>query len=91
MHVTVSKLVAMTIAVVYVIVSFVIGGFAAALTCLILQIPALCLIGFADDLSEFTGYVGKGGSIDQSSPEFLIAGFGWILLIGFPIFVYYNS
>ncbi|MDV6034720.1 MAG: hypothetical protein F9B45_32435 [Phycisphaera sp. RhM] len=88
---TVPKIMALTFAAIYVAVSTVIGGFPAAVTCAILQLPAIGLICFADGLSDFTGYVGKGGTVDQSSPEFLIAGFGWILLIGLPCFVYFNS
>lgn len=73
----------------YVTVAGIISGPSAVAPVLILLLPALALIWFADELSEFTGFVGNGRQIDRSSPAFIIAGFGWTALIGFPLFVHY--
>jgi hypothetical protein len=45
---------------------------------------ALVLIVFAAQIDEFTfGTSGRGYTINARTPPFLIAGFGWVLLIGF--------
>ena len=91
MVITLSKIVALCLVIVYTAISVFMAGFAAIPGMMILLIPPLGLIWFAEALSEMTGYVGKGGTINQSSPEFLIAAFGWLVLIGLPIYVYYAS
>ena len=91
MVITVSKIVALCLALIYTAIAVAMTGFAAIPGMMILLVPPLGLIWFAEDLSEFTGYVGKGGTIDQSSPEFLIAAFGWLVLIGLPIYMFYSS
>ncbi|MCS7470907.1 hypothetical protein NZK35_29995 [Stieleria sp. ICT_E10.1] len=89
--ITISKIVALSLAVIYTAIAVAMAGPAAIPGMLILLVPPLGLIWFADELSEFTGYVGKGGTIDQSSPEFLIAAFGWLVLFGLPIYLFYAS
>ena len=91
MVITLSKIVALCLALIYSGIAIAMSGFAVIPGMMILLIPPLGLIWFAEDLSEMTGYVGKGGTIDQSSPEFLIAAFGWLVLIGLPIYMYCYS
>lgn len=91
MPITLSKIAALCLVIVYTSISVFMAGFVAIPGMMILLVPPLGLIWFAEDLSEFTGYVGKGGTIDQSSPEFLIAAFGWLVLLGLPIYMYYSS
>ncbi len=48
---------------------------------LIMVVPALLLIGFAEQIDEPTfGTWHHGYRIDTHTPAVLIAGFGWILL-----------
>jgi hypothetical protein len=48
-------------------------------------LPILALIWFGDALGSFTGYVGRGGTIDQESPGCLVCALGWFLLVGIPV------
>ena len=91
MMVTVDKLVALGMVVVYTLIGSVMGGLVMLPGLAISLLPPLGLIWFADELGEFTGYVGRGGVVDQTSPPFLIAGFGWIVLIGLPIYIVFFS
>ena len=40
---------------------------------------------------KIAALVGKAGHYDPSSPEFSIAGFGWLILIGLPIYIYFSN
>ena len=91
MMITVDKLVAFGLVLVYSLIGLVTGGFVMLPGLAISLLPPLTLIWFADELGDFTGYVGRGGVVDQTSPPFLIAGFGWIVLIGMPIYVLFFS
>lgn len=91
MMITVDKLVALGLVVVYGTIGLVMGGFILLPGLAISLLPPLGLIWFADELGDFTGYVGRGGVVDQTSPPFLIAGFGWIVLIGLPIYILFFS
>jgi len=77
------------------------GGQAAALTihqggitrhgfgfCVLLLL-ALALIWFSEELGSFTGYLGRGRTIDAPTPPPLIAIVGWFfLLVAMPIMLY---
>ncbi|WP_144054896.1 hypothetical protein [Rhodopirellula europaea] len=91
MVVTLSKIAALCLVIVYTSISVFMAGFVAIPGMMILLVPPLGLIWFAEDLGEFTGYVGKGGTVDRSSPEYLIAAFGWLVLLGLPIYMYCYS
>jgi hypothetical protein len=56
---------------------------------LALMLP-LALIWFPEQLGSFTGYVGRGGSIDTETPGWLVAGFGWLLLLGLTALVLFG-
>ena len=59
-----------------------------AYVCGYLTIP-LALIWFPDYFGDFTGYVGRGASIDSETPAVIISGFGWLILIGVPAWAYF--
>ena len=59
---------------------FVIGGY--------LMIP-LGLIWFAEELGAMTGYIGRGGLIDNESPTWMVSLFGWAILVGIPIYAFF--
>jgi hypothetical protein len=61
------------------------GGPAAAIGAVFSLLLPLALIWFSEELSSFTGGVGGGRSIDAESPEWLVAGIGWVLLVSLPI------
>ncbi len=46
------------------------------------------MIWFPQEINDFTlGTTGEGGTIDKPTPAFLISGFGWLVLVGVPLFV----
>lgn len=49
---------------------------------------SLTLILFPEGFGNFTGYVGRGASIDKKTPPFMISAVGWLLLIGLPLISY---
>ncbi len=55
--------------------------------CAVLLIP-LSLIWFPYQLGQFTGYVGRGGSINTETPPILVSIAGWFFLVGIPILVF---
>lgn len=88
MEVTGGKLVALGLAGTYLLVAVIGAGLSVLPTSTVTLGAAVSLIWFADDLGGMTG-VGFGGrQIDQASPGFLVAAFGWIVLIGLPCLVY---
>ena len=49
------------------------------------------LIFFAGQIDDLTfGSSGKGYQIDRHTPPFLIAGFGWLLLLGFSAALFFG-
>ena len=89
MELSTSRLASLAVAAVYLIAALVSSG-SFVLTCIIafyLLFP-LALIWFDDVLGSFTGYVGRGGMVDNTSPPVLISGFGWLILIGVPVATY---
>ncbi len=76
----------LAIALIYAWGAFVVAGVGAALACSLLLLAPLVLIWFAEELSEFTGWTGgMGPRVDRGSPEWAIAGIGWIALIAAPL------
>ena len=45
----------------------------------------LALIWFSETLGDFTGNIGRGGIVNTRSPSWMIAGIGWLILIGLPL------
>ena len=86
MQVTVGKLVAVGIAVAYVIAGLVLErSWALTLTVAVGTVPPLALIWFPEFLGSLTGW--GTVPVDQPSPPRLVAGIGWLLLLGLPMLV----
>jgi hypothetical protein len=84
MRVTVSKLVALAIAVAVIIAGFALERSSAfTLTMAVGAILPLGLIWFPEFLGSLTGW-GTRAPVDQPSPPRLVAAAGWLLLLGLP-------
>jgi hypothetical protein len=89
MQVTVSKLAALAIAVVEVIAGFALEkSWAFALTVAVGVLLPLALIWFPEFLGNLTGW-GTRAPVDQPSPPKLVAGMGWLFLLGVPVLVFF--
>lgn len=90
---SISKLVALFIAVLWVVLALA-GeprmSVGVAKLCGVLLL-SLVLIGFPDELGNFTGYIGWGRRIDTETPSILVSFFGWLLLLGLPAVVFWTS
>ena len=81
------KIVAVVIALGYAVAIVVIcGGVTrdALSGCAFLLVP-LGLIWFPEEIGGFTGYVSRGGHIDNETPPFFVSFMGWMLLVGLPV------
>lgn len=92
-EITIGKILALLIAIGYAVGTAVhahgvtpdlVGG------CVILLLP-LALIWFPEEMGSFTGYVGRGGSIDTETPPILVSIAGWFFLVGLPVLMYFLS
>jgi hypothetical protein len=85
-----SKIVALLIAIGYVVAAIVqeheLNRVAMGVS-LLTSLP-LALIWFPEELGSFTGSVGRGGSIDAETPPALVSFMGWLLLVGLPVSLY---
>ena len=89
MPVTVTKLVALGIAVVEVIAGFALEkSWVFALTLAGGAILPLALIWFPEFLGGLTGW-GTRAPVDRPSPPILVAGMGWLFLLGLPLLVFF--
>ena len=89
MQVTVSKLVALGIAVVEVIAGFALEkSWAFALTLAVGALLPLALIWFPEFFGGLTGW-GTRARVDRPSPPKLVAAMGWLLLLGLPVLVFF--
>ena len=80
LSITIDKLVALGIALIYMVLGCF-GGPKALLATVIFVVPSLGLIWFAEELGEMTGMSMRGGTINKASPPFLIRLFGWLFLL----------
>ena len=91
MQVTVSKLVALAIAVAEVIAGFALEkNWAFALTVAAGALLPLALIWFPEFLGGLTGW-GTRAPVDRPSPPILVAGMGWLFLLGLPVLVFFMA
>jgi hypothetical protein len=89
MQVTVSKLVALGIAVVEVIAGFALEkSWAFALTLVGGALLPLALIWFPEFFGGLTGW-GTRAPVDRPSPPKLVPAMGWLLLLGLPVLVFF--
>jgi hypothetical protein len=61
------------------------GGVSRDLWHLLALLFPLTLIWFAEELGDFTGYVGRGDYIDERTPAILVSLMGWLFLVGLPV------
>jgi hypothetical protein len=88
MEITISKLVALAMALACALGMLVVQGIQAAAAAGASLVVPLALIWFPEEIGSYTGYVGRGATIDAETPPFIVAGLGWLLLIllfGIPI------
>ncbi len=89
MQITFGRVLGLLIAITYVVIAIVCAGLTTGMRlCLMLLLP-MALIWFPDELGNFTGYVGRGGNIDQESPPIAISMMGWFFLVGLPLLLAY--
>ena len=88
MVITFCKILSLVIAIVYVLAAIPFLGWRAIGVCATLLFP-MALIWFPDEIGSFTGYVGRGGNIDQDSSPILISSMGWFFLVGMPLLLAY--
>lgn len=91
MPITIPKLAAVLIAVVYVALAAFTEDTSAediAFLAVGLLFP-LALIWFPEALGRMTGYVGYGPRINTETPPAIVAACGWFLLLGGPVLVYW--
>jgi hypothetical protein len=89
-EITISKLVALLIAVVYVIAAGVSGeGWPFAATVALGVLIPLVLIWIPEEIDIWTRMwrVGLPGFSTSPSPAWMLAAMGWVFLIGLPLFV----
>jgi hypothetical protein len=88
MRLTVSKLVALAIAVAEIIAGLALErSWAFALTVAVGALLPLALIWFPEFLGGLTGW-GTRAPVDRRSPPKLVAAMGWLLLLGLPVLVF---
>jgi hypothetical protein len=89
MQVTLGKLLAVTVVAAYVIAGLVLEkSWAFALTVAVGALLPLAFIWFPEFLGGLTGW-GTRAPVDRPSPARLVAGMGWVLLLGMPVIVYF--
>ena len=87
MAVTISKIVALVLAVAYVIIAGVGEGLPFAATVAVGVLLPLACIWFAEPLGELDRRVATVQPPYSPSPAWLVATLGWVLLVGIPLFV----
>ena len=93
MQITIGKILAVLIALAYVIAMTVHAGsvtvdvFKGSVALLL----PLALIWFPDELGSMTGYLGRGGKINTETPPILVSIAGWFLLAGLPLLLHFLS
>lgn len=95
MEITIGKIIALVIAIAYLAIGITAEyldtghvSFAVLVLAAALMFP-LALIWFPDELGDFTGYVGRGGMIDNPTPAVLVSLMGWFFLVGMPVLIYF--
>src|SRR5262245_4456597 len=89
MQVTLGKLLALAVAAAYVIAGFALEkSWAFALTVAVGALLPLALIWFPEFLGGLTRW-GMRAPVDRPSPPRLVAGVGWLFLLGLPVLVFF--
>ena len=88
-QVTLGKLVALAVAMAYVIAAFALErSWAFALTVAAGSLLPLSLIWFPEFLGGLAGW-GSHARIDKPSPPAFVGGMGWLFLLGLPVLVFF--
>lgn len=87
---TKSRMISLAIALIYVIIAIIDRGSISAPVLMVLLAVCfpLALIWFPYAFGNYIGPV-RGGYIDTPTPAFLVAGAGWVFLIGIPILMWF--
>ena len=92
MRVTIPRIAALAIALVYVgisVVSFVKSETAPReLAYLLVLLFPLALIWFPEVIGSATGYIGHG-VVDKETPPVLVSAAGWFFLVGLPLLMWW--
>jgi hypothetical protein len=80
MEITVAKLSSLVVAALCPVAAYLLLGGTAALSSGVSVVAPLALIWFPDEVGSYIGGAGKGPAIDQESPNWAVAGIGWLLL-----------
>ena len=96
MRVTISKVVALLIAIGYVVAIVIMWGEEFEPAFIVLRIvPALifilALIWFPEAIGGFTGYTCRFHVVDTESQPGIISFLGWFFLVGLPLIIYLVS
>jgi hypothetical protein len=89
-EITISKIISVLIALGYIAANIIHFGVTRVVVAIaIALLVPLALIWFPDEIGTFTGYVGRGGYINQETPPILITIMGWFFLVGMPVILYF--
>jgi hypothetical protein len=91
MPITFGRVLALLIAIAYVLVAIARGGLTTGVEIGLFLLLPLALIWFPDEIGSYKG-VGRlyrYGRIDQESPPISVSVMGWLLLVGLPLLLAY--
>ena len=93
MRITILKLLALLIAIAYVVLAASAEDADVENVVVIAagMLFPLALIWFPEPLGGFTGYMFRGHYVDTETPPFLVAAAGWFILVGLPLLAYWLS
>jgi hypothetical protein len=81
MVITPAKLASLVLSAIYVAIALFAGGLISAFSAGVRLLLPLAFIWYSEEIGSFTGGVGGGRAVDVESPEWLIAGIGWVILV----------
>jgi hypothetical protein len=87
-EITIGKIISVLIALGYVIAIIVHSGLSVVLIKAAILLLPLALIWFPEEIGSFTGYVGRGGYVNNETPPIMITIMGWFFLVGMPVILY---
>ena len=90
MQITISKLVSLVIAAIYLVVAVLADGITIDLLPMLMVLAfVLAQIWFPEQLGSVTKSRRQrfGRHIDNESPAVMVAGFGWFFLVGMPLLI----
>jgi hypothetical protein len=79
----ISRILSGIIAAIYLVIAYATGGPASVCECFMFLLGPIALIWYSEEMGDFTGMWGSS-YVSESSPGWLIALFGWLILF-FPV------